>query len=100
MKQLHRRNLYKSKHWRELSKRQKEKHAILESHISVEEKRDGKLNARKVIGGNKQRDYITKEDASSPKASAEAVMLTCILDALEGKDVIVDTFPMHLSRLW
>jgi hypothetical protein len=89
MKQLHWRNSYKPKHWCELSKRQKEKHAILESHIFVEEKREGQLKARKVIGGNKQRDYITKEDASSPTVSAEAVMLTCKIDALERRDIVV-----------
>jgi hypothetical protein len=77
------------KNWCELSKGQKEKHVILESHIFVEERRDGKLKARKVIEGNKQCDYITKEDASSPTVSAEAVMLTCIIDALEGRDIAV-----------
>jgi hypothetical protein len=58
MKQLHWRNLYKPMHWHELTKAQKEQ--ILESHIFVEEKRDGKIKARKVVGGNKQRDYITR----------------------------------------
>jgi hypothetical protein len=91
MKQPYWRNSYKPKHWRDLSKGQKEKHAILESHIFVEEKRDGKLKARKVIGGNKQREYSTKEDASSPTLSAEAVMLICVIDALEGRDnAVVD----------
>jgi hypothetical protein len=33
-------------HWHELTKAQKEQ--ILESHIFVEEKRDGKIKARKV----------------------------------------------------
>jgi hypothetical protein len=93
MKQLHWSNSYTPKHWHELSKGQEEKHAILESHIFVEEKRDGKLKARKVIGGNKQRDYITKEDASSPTVLAEAVMLTCAIDALEGRDVAVVDIP-------
>ncbi len=93
MKQLHWRNSYMPKHWCKLSKGQKEKHAILESHIFVEEKRDGKLKARKVIGGNKQHDYITKEDACSPTVSAEAVMLTCVIDALEERDVAVVDIP-------
>jgi hypothetical protein len=75
------------------SKGQKEKHAILESHIFVEEIRDGKIKARKAIGGNKQCDYITKEDASSPTVSAEAVMLTCIIDELEGRDITVVDIP-------
>jgi hypothetical protein len=40
-----------------------------------------------VVGGNKQGDNITKEDVSSPTVSAEAVMLICVIDAVEGRDV-------------
>ncbi len=65
-----------SQHWHELTKKQKEQ--ILESHIFVEQKRDGLIKAQKVIGGNKQQDYITKEDVCSPTVTAEAVMLTCV----------------------
>jgi hypothetical protein len=65
---------------------------VLESHIFVEQKRDGKIKARKLIGGNKKRNYITKEDVTSPTVSAEAVMLTCIIDAVEDRDIaVVDT---------
>jgi hypothetical protein len=91
MKQLHWRDSYKPKHWHELTKKQKEQ--ILESHIFVEQKRDGLIKARKVIGGNKQRDYITKEDVSSPTVTAEAVMLTCVIDAQEDRDVAVVDIP-------
>ncbi len=81
MKQLQRHNLYKPMHWRELTKAQKEH--ILESHILIKEKRDGKIKARKVVGGNNQQDYITKENVSSPMVLAEAVMLTCMINALK-----------------
>jgi hypothetical protein len=54
MKQLHWRNLYKPMHWHELTQAQKEH--ILESHIFVEEKQDGKIKARKGVRGNKQQD--------------------------------------------
>jgi hypothetical protein len=91
MKQLHWHNSYKPKHWHDLSKKQK--HQILESHIFVEEKQDGTIKARKVIGGNKQREYITKEDVSSPTVTAEAVMLTCVIDAQENRDVAVVDIP-------
>jgi hypothetical protein len=77
MKQLHWRNSYKPMNWHELTKAQKEH--ILESHIYIEEKQDGKIKARKVVGGNKQQDYIMKEDVSSPTVSAEAVILTCVI---------------------
>ncbi len=80
MKQLHWQDLYKPKHWHGLTKKQKDQ--VLESHIFVKQKRDGKIKARKVFGGNKHHDYITKEDVSSPTVSAEAIMLTCIIDAM------------------
>jgi hypothetical protein len=91
IKQLYWRNLYKPWHWHVLTKKQKEQ--ILEFHIFVEEKRDGTIKARKVISGNKQRDYITKEDVSSPMVTAEAVMLTCVIDAQEERDVVVVGIP-------
>ena len=81
MKQLHWRNSFKPMHWK--CKK------VLESHIFVERKRDGILKARQVAGGNKQRGYIMKEDASSPTVSTEAVMLTCVIDANENRDVAI-----------
>jgi len=42
-----------------------------------------------MAGGNKQRDYISKEDASSPTIATESVLLSCIVDAEEGRDVAV-----------
>ena len=66
---------------------------MLESHIFVEQKRNGKIKAQKVISGNKQRDYITKEGVSSPTVSAEAGMLTCIIDAQDERYVAVVDIP-------
>jgi hypothetical protein len=59
----------------------------------LKEKRDGSLKGRTVAGGNKQRDYISKEDASSPTVATEAVLLSCIIDAEEGRDVAVIDIP-------
>jgi hypothetical protein len=59
----------------------------------LNQKRDGKINGRTVAGGNKQRDYISKEDASSPTVAREAVLLSCIIDAEEGHDVAVVDIP-------
>ena len=77
MKQLHWQNSFKPMHWKSLTADQRKK--VLESHIFVERKRDGVLKARQVAGGNKQRGYIIKENASSPSTvSSEAVMLTSL----------------------
>ncbi len=50
-----------------------------------------------MVGGNKQSDYITKEDVSSPTVLAEAIMLTCAKNT--HRDVAVIDTPMHMSRL-
>jgi hypothetical protein len=65
----------------------------LELHIFLKEKRDGSLKGRTVAGGNKQRDYISKEDASSPTVTTEAILLSSIIDAEEGRDVTVIDIP-------
>jgi hypothetical protein len=87
---------HKPKHWHGLTKKQKEQ--VLESHIFIEQKRDRKIKAWKLIGGNKQRNYITKEDVSSPTVSAEAVMLTCIIDAVEDRDIVVVDIPNAFAQ--
>jgi hypothetical protein len=66
---------------------------VLESHMFLKEKRDGSLKGRTVAGGNKQRDYISKEDASSPTVATQAVLLSCIIDAEKGRDVAVIDIP-------
>jgi hypothetical protein len=91
MKQLHFRNTFRPKHWSQLSKTQRQ--MVLESHMFLKEKRDGSLKGRTVAGGNKQRDNISKEDASSPTVATEAVLLLCIIDAKEGRDVTVINIP-------
>jgi hypothetical protein len=47
----------------------------------LKSKRDGKIKGRTVAGGNKQRDYISKEDGISPTVTMESVILSCIIDA-------------------
>jgi hypothetical protein len=78
-------------HWKFPTAKQRKK--VLESHIFVGRKRDGLLKARQVAGGNKQQGYITKEDASSPTVSSEAVMVMCVIDATEKRDVAVVDIP-------
>jgi hypothetical protein len=58
MKKLHFRNTFKPNQWRELSQVQRQ--TVLESHMFLKQKRDGKIKGRTVTGGNKQRDYISK----------------------------------------
>jgi hypothetical protein len=92
MKQLHWRNTFKPVRWSELLT-SKQKETILESHIFLTKKRTGKIKGRTVAGGNKQRDYIQKEDASSPTVATESVILTSIVDAIEQRHCAVIDIP-------
>jgi hypothetical protein len=56
-------------------------------------KRDGEIKGRTVAGRNKQRNYISKEDASSPTVAMESVLLLCIIDAEEYRDVAIVDIP-------
>jgi hypothetical protein len=72
----------------------KDRHSqILELHVSVKKKQSGQIKACKVTGGNKQRDFVSKEDASSPTASMESVLLTSLIDAWENRDVAIVDIP-------
>jgi hypothetical protein len=91
MKQLHFRDTFNPMRWNELSHTQKQ--TVLESHMFLKEKRTGEIKGRTVAGGNKQRDFISKEEATSPTVATESVLLTCIIDADEARDVAVINIP-------
>lgn len=92
MKQLHWHNTFKPLHYKNLT--DEEKKMVLESHIFLTQKRTGEIKARTTVSGrNKQRDYISKEDVSSPTVATESVLLTCTIDALEERDVAVIDIP-------
>jgi hypothetical protein len=91
IKQVHLWNTFKPNHWREPSQVQRQ--TVLEYHMFLKHKHDGKIKGRTVAGGNKQREYISNEDASSTTVAAEAVLLSCIIDAEEGRDVAMVDIP-------
>ena len=73
---------------------------VLESHMFLKDKIDGEIKGRSVAGDNKQRDYISKENASSPTVATQAVLLSCIIDAEEERDVsAIDTLNAFIQTL-
>jgi hypothetical protein len=89
-KQLHWCNSFRPIHWKDVNKERRKQ--ILESHVFVK-KRTGQIKAHKVAGGNKQRDFISKENASSPTVAMESVLLTSLVDAQENRDVAIVDIP-------
>ena len=46
-----------------------------------------------VYNGKPTREWLSKDDAASPTASLEAIMLTAVIDAKEGRDVMTADIP-------
>jgi hypothetical protein len=70
-----------------------EKKRALEYLMFLKEKRTGKIKGRGCADGRKQRLYTAKEDASSPYVLIESIMLTSVIDALEGRHVVAADIP-------
>lgn len=91
MKQLHNRAVFKPIHVHEMT--QLERKRAMESLIFLVEKRDGRIKARTCANGSTQRSYISKDEAASPTAATQAVLLTSIIEAKQGRDVMVIDAP-------
>ena len=59
----------------------------------LKRKRCGKIKARGCADGRPQREYITKEESSSPTVSIYALMTSCLMDAIEGRYVATCDIP-------
>ena len=66
---------------------------VLELHIFLTQKRTREIKGQTVAGGSKQREYIDKEDASSPTIATESVILTSVVDAVEEREMAVVDVP-------
>ena len=74
MKQTHLKDTFKPLHCRELNETQKK--TILESRMFLKDTK-GRMIGRTMAEGNEQRDFISKEGASSPTNHTEKAVLQC-----------------------
>jgi uncharacterized protein YeaC (DUF1315 family) len=81
---------------RELTREQKQK--ALRYLMFLKEKRCGRIKGRGCIDGRKQRLWKNKEDTTSPTVSIEALLLSCMIDAREGRDVATIDIPVAFMQ--
>ena len=91
MQQLHDRKVMQSIKRKDLTPTQKRE--VLGYLMFLKKKRNGTVKGRGCVDGRKQRAYITKEESTSPTISTEAVFLTAVVDAWEGRKVAVLDVP-------
>ena len=91
LKQLHDYVTYTPVHTHKLTA--DEKKQVLASLIFLTEKRCGKIKSRACVNGSTQRDYIPKENTTSPTVMNDSVMIQSAIDAHEGRIVITCDIP-------
>ena len=90
-KQMHGMEVFRPMEKGSLSKKEKAKAVAL--LMFLKEKRDHLLKARMCTDGQKQRDNWTKQDTTPPTVSTEAVFITAVIKAHEGRDVACVDIP-------
>jgi hypothetical protein len=83
--QLHNRTVFQGQHAHQLTKQQKL--GALRAISVIKEKRSGTLKGRTVADGSVQRDLYDKQDTTSPTVTTDALMMSLLIDAHEGRDV-------------
>jgi hypothetical protein len=91
LQQLHDRKVVEPVQSSTLNRERKRK--ALTYLMFLKQKRCGKVKGRGCADGRKQREFLGKDETSSPTVSIETVMLTSIIDAQEGRDVATVDIP-------
>ena len=65
----------------------------MESLIFLTMKCDGRIKARMCANGSVQREWMNREEASSPTAITESILMTATIEAEEGRDVATVDIP-------
>ena len=91
MKQMNDQDCFEPIH--KSSMNETEKKRVMESLIFLAEKKSGKIKACHCANGSTQRDYMSREDVSSPTVMTESTMLTSVIEAEEERDVATCDIP-------
>ena len=66
-----------------------EKSKAISSLMFITEKRDGTIKARACAVGQKQREFMSKDDVAMPTVMLESIFITAVLEAKEERDAAV-----------
>ena len=86
LKQMHQRTCFRAITVAELTRI--ERQWAQEGLMLLTRKRSGKVKGRLVYNGKPTRDWISKEDKSSPTVANDALMITCAIDTFEKWDIM------------
>jgi hypothetical protein len=70
-----------------------ERKGALRYLMFLKEKRCGTIKGRGCADGRSQRGHMTKQETSSPTVATESLILSCVIDAIEERDVATCDIP-------
>jgi hypothetical protein len=70
-----------------------ERRKTVDALMFLGKKRDKTVKGRMVYNSKPTREWLSREDSTSPTAALESIMLTAIVDAKEGRDVMTCDIP-------
>jgi hypothetical protein len=91
MNQLHRQNCFPPILVAEMSL--KEQRKAQQALMFISDKRDKTVKGQMMYNGKPTREWLSREDASSPTAALESIMLTAVINATEHCDVMTCNMP-------
>ena len=91
MKQLHDRVVFEPLKLSKMNAQERKR--AMESLIFLTQKQDGLVKARTCANGSTQREYTEREEAASPTASTDSIIITSIIDAKQERDVMTSDVP-------
>ena len=91
MSQLHKRVVFQPVRVESLTPQ--ERRRAMESLMFLVEKRDKTVKARTCANGSTQRKYTPKDEAASPTAATDSILVTGTIDAKQRRDVMTLDIP-------
>ena len=61
----------------------------VESLIFLVQKQSGKIKANTFVNGSMKREYIDRDDAASPMAASDAIIITGVIEAKQVRYAII-----------
>ena len=91
LKKMYKRNCFKSIVVAELTRQERVR--AQEGLMLLTRKRSGSVKGRLAYNGKATRDWISKENTSSPTVGTDIIMMTCAVDTFERRDVMMSDVP-------
>jgi hypothetical protein len=94
--QLHSQNVFEPIRLEDLSSLERKR--AMESLTFLTEKWDKTIKAQACANGSTQQTYIAREEAASPTAAKEAILITGVIEAKQQRDIMTLDIPNTFAQ--